>query len=152
MGSLYQVNQSTGLIQSTAFQVNLSDSNSSIVSDIELYIFTTNISGALSVSNYTFPIRRMVINGVTVIDLFLKPFSGTASSSSTIVAATAIPSRFYPTTNVIVSGSGVRNTTLSTNVQISTAGIITFYGDSNGGNYQASESAAYNGQSVSYSL
>lgn len=92
------------------------------------YQHISNLTGAISVSNYTITIFK--INKIAIINFPLIT-TGSALSGTTINFSTALSSIFRPIQTTYHVAEGVRNTAGSVLVSITNAGIITIYGDTN---------------------
>lgn len=110
-------------------------------------VFTTSLSGCFAVASYTINIFRLN-NLVTLIPT---SWSGTATASTTNITGSALPARFIPPATLRGVASGTKGGALvAISVEISSAGIITFFGDVAGGNFASGIVAAFNSSPFYY--
>jgi len=112
------------------------------------YVHTTAMTGAISIASYVCQVKREN----TTVTLTLPPWSGTATASATEIFSTALPARFRPTVLTKRCEIGNRNGQTSVAVQVDTTGIITFFGDTSGGNFANNQTAGFDGSTFTYSV
>lgn len=105
-----------------------------------------NITGAIPSQVYSASYQKIG----NMIYLTLPPWASTATSSGIVTFSTPLPVGFRPSSIIKRATIGNRNAQRSTSFQIDTAGVVTFYGDETGGNFNNGQASSFFGGNAIY--